>query len=366
MAARKNRLSVGRDGVYKDGFANVPMAILTSKNLSPAEKLLYSYLCGKAYSSEDIQIDIKTIAADLSMSDRHVWTLTENLTDKGYIFKYRGGNSEANRYVLCTFPEKEFPKEYAALYGDYERPEKTARAGRKTVKYPVKAEAVIDADSDLVGSGIPTSPADQVGTVVPTQVGSPVPTQVGTTVPTSSLYDKHYFNTHYNSGDLEACVCLVSADFERETVEAEAFVQQVVERHTVSDTRELRKAIEIAAYSQAAGKVESGELLLLSKKAFNDRGDCTLVRLPGMEKKKAADRKKKETTVILGKSEPISRAEYDLLNAGLRSRFVEIGQSGTFCKVELADKYQVVGDLGGYDEAMAEAASVLGIGGGHG
>ncbi len=359
MAARKDRFSVGLDGVYKDGFANVPMAILTSKNLSPTEKLLYSYLCGKAFSTENIQIDIKTIAADLSMSDRHVWTLTENLTDKGYIFKYRGGNSEPNRYVLCIFPENEFPVEYAKLYGDYERPGKTVRAGRKTSKYPVKAEAVIDADSDLVGTPLPTSNSDQVGTPLPTQVGTGLPTQVGTGVPTSSLYDKHYFNTHYNSADLEACVCLASADFERETSEAEAFVLQVVERHTVSDTRELRKAIEIAAYSQTAGKVNSGELLLLSKKAFNERGDCTLVRLPGMEKKKAADRKKKEIAVILGKSGPISRAEYDFLNAGLRSRFVEIGESGTFCKVELIGEYQVSGDLGGYDEAMAAFEEAL-------
>jgi hypothetical protein len=91
------------DETLRQGFTQIPNAILRLRELSPGAKLAYMVLLSYAWQKESCFPGQETLAEDMGVTSRSVITYLKQLQEAGLLIVKRRGLGQTNLYVLPRF-----------------------------------------------------------------------------------------------------------------------------------------------------------------------------------------------------------------------------------------------------------------------
>lgn len=95
--------AVFHNPLLRDGFAQVPNAVMRAKGLTPQAKCLYTLLLTYAWRDASCFPSQKTLSTDLSISDRYIREILKELEKAGYLKIQRQGLNKPNIYHFLDF-----------------------------------------------------------------------------------------------------------------------------------------------------------------------------------------------------------------------------------------------------------------------
>lgn len=95
--------AVFHNPLLRDGFAQVPNAVMRHRGLSPQAKCLYTLLLTYAWRDSSCFPSQKTLATDLGISDRYVREILKELEREGFLQIQRQGLNKPNIYHFLDF-----------------------------------------------------------------------------------------------------------------------------------------------------------------------------------------------------------------------------------------------------------------------